>query len=92
MASLFNFRCTTQTARFGAVVININSESRPSQLQVVCVSGTIDIEGESGSILGIPVSAITLLAGQSMNFNEDSYARVTITIAAGSVYQLISNQ
>ena len=91
MASLFNFRCTTQTAE-DAVVININSESRPSQLQVVCVSGAIDITGASGSILGIEVSAITLLAGQSMNFNEDSYARVTITIARGSVYQLISNQ
>jgi hypothetical protein len=91
MASQFNFRCTQQTAP-STVVLNITPASNPTQLQVGCVSGTITIEGETGEILGIPVSPITLLDGQGMNFNEASYKSITITIVSGTIYTLISNQ
>ena len=91
MASQFNFRCRQATA-VAEVVININKESKPTQLQVGCVSGTIRIEGEGGEILGLPVSPIVLTDGQALNFNEASYNQITITIEAGTEYTLISNQ
>jgi hypothetical protein len=92
MASVFNFKCTEQTAGGGGEIIQITPESFPTQLQVVCVTGSIQIEGEAGNILGIPVSPITITDGQAMNFNEVSYKNITITIAGGTVYRLIANQ
>lgn len=94
MATQFNFKCTQQTnAGLNPIVINIVPESKPTQLQVVCVSGApILIEGEAGDILGIPVAAIPIAAGEAFNFNRVSYVQVTITIPVGTEYRLISNQ
>jgi hypothetical protein len=92
MASQFNFRCTQQTQAGSNLVINIDEESKPTQLQVGCVSGEIRIEGESGDILGVPVAPIILTDGQAMNFNEASYKEITITIIDGTEYTLIANQ
>jgi len=92
MASQFNFKCTQQTQVGSDLVININEESKPTQLQVGCISGTIRVEGEAGDILGVPVAPITLTDGQAMNFNEASYISITITIVDGTEYTLIANQ
>ena len=92
MATQFNFRCTEQTALV-ETVLDVTPESKPTQLEVVCVAGAdIQIEGESGEILGIPTSPISLSAGQGFDFNEVSYNFIRITIPAGTTYRLISNQ
>jgi len=92
MASQFNFRCAQDTVAGVDLVLTIDETSRPSQLQVVCVSGTIEVEGETGTILGQPVSKITYLTGQAINLNEISYKNITITIKVGTEYQLIANE
>jgi hypothetical protein len=92
MATQFNFRCTEQTAG-ELTILKVTPESRPTQLEVVCVSGDdIQIEGEEGEILGIETSPISLSAGQGFDFNEASYNLITIIIPAGTTYRLISNQ
>ena len=92
MANHFHFKCTTQTQSGSDLVIPIDIHSKPTQLQVICVTGTINIEGEAGEILGIPVAPIVLTDGMIWNFNEISYVEATITIIDGTTYQLASNE
>ena len=89
------FKCTEGTA--GAdIVININSTvSCPRQMQFVCVSGTIEVEGESGDLFGLatlPASPVIITAGNSMNFNEGDYNLLKITIKSGAEYKILTNQ
>ena len=56
MASVFNFKCTEQTQNGSDLVLNITKASQPTQLQVVCKSGEIIVEGELGTILGVPTA------------------------------------
>lgn len=92
MASVFNFKCTEQTQNGSDLVLNITKASQPTQLQVVCKSGEIIVEGELGTILGVPTAPVSYTDGQAFNLNEMSYKNVTITIKDGTNYQLFSNQ
>jgi hypothetical protein len=92
MANHFHFFCTTQTQAGSDLVLDININSKPTQLQVICVTGTILIEGESGEILGVPTAPIVLTDGMIWNFNEISYVEAKITILDGTTYQLASNE
>lgn len=90
-----NFKCAQGTA--GAdIVINIDgSISCPRQMQFVCVSGTIEVEGEGGNLFGLatlPASPVIITAGNSMNFNEGNYSLLKITIKSGAEYQILTNQ
>ena len=91
MATIFQFKCTEFTA-VGNEVFVMNKDSEANDLQVVCVSGSITIEGKQGTtILGKAVSPIGLTEGQAFNFNEVQYEDVKITVADGSVCRFVAN-
>jgi hypothetical protein len=91
MASVFQFKCCEFTA-VGNEVFTMDKNSEANDLQVVCVSGLITIEGKQGTnILGKPVSPISVLPGQAFNFNQIQYEEVKITVTDGSVAQFLAN-
>lgn len=95
MSNIANFKCRQATAGAEIVIIIDGTVSCPRQMQFNCISGTISAEGESGDLFGVAgltPTAIVANAGQSINFNEGQYNYVKITIAIGTVYQIILNQ
>ena len=95
MSNIANFKCSEGTA-VADIEININDTVNcPRQMQFVCLSGTIEIEGEVGDLFGLatlPPTLITLTDGLAFTFNEPSYKELKITIKAGTNYQIILNQ
>ena len=90
MATIFKFKCTEFTA-VGTEVFVYDQNSQINELQVVCVDGTITIEGSSGEIMGKAVSPITLSSGQGFNFNEIHYERVVISVSDATICRFIVN-
>lgn len=91
MSTISQFLCT-QFVASGDEVFTIDQNTQANQIQVVCVSGSIQIEGkQSTNLLGKPVSPITLLQGQSFYFNERAYQNAKITVTNGSEAQFIAN-
>jgi hypothetical protein len=91
MATVFQFKCTEFEA-VGDEVFVMDENSEANDLQVICVSGSITIEGKQGTtILGKAVSPIELLPGQAFNFNEVQYQFVRITVTDGSTCRFVAN-
>jgi hypothetical protein len=95
MSNIANFKCNEGTA-VADVVINITpTVNCPRQMQFVCITGTIELEGEAGNLFGLPTlppTPIRLTDGLAFTFNEPSYKELKITIKAGTVYQIILNE
>jgi hypothetical protein len=90
MATIFKFKCAEFTA-VGTEVFVYDKDSQINELQVVCVSGTITIEGTAGEIMGKPTSPIALSSGQAFNFNEIQYEFVQISVSPGTICRFIVN-
>jgi hypothetical protein len=93
MANVLKFKCTEFTAS-GNEVFNVDASSEVNEFQVICVSGTIFIEGETGpnvNIFGKAVSPIALESGQGFNFNRIQYSKITITVTNGTICRFVAN-
>jgi len=91
MSTINVFKCTQFIAN-GDEVFTIDPETQANQIQIVCVSGTIQIEGKQGTtLLGKPVAPVVLQQGQFFYFNERSYQFAQITVTNGSEAQFIAN-
>lgn len=88
-----------KTASFTAIVdtvIALDEKSAPNEINIMVLSGTVEIEGDNlpplnvfGALIG--ESAIIVSAGQSYSLNEQQYKAVTVTILKGSEVQLSAN-
>jgi hypothetical protein len=93
MATVFKLKLRQATVAGVPLVINLDDVSLPNELQLNCVSGDpIQIEGNTGTILGLPVTPMLLYPTQSFNFNEQQYENVVMTIPVGTTYELIANE
>ena len=93
MATVWKLKVRQAIVAGVPLVINLTNTTLPSELQLNCVSGDpIEIEGSTGTILGLPVTALLLYPAQAFNFNEQTYENVVITIPVGTTYELIANE
>ena len=93
MATEFKLKVREATVAVDPLVINLNNQTLPNELQIVCVSGDpIVITGTAGFILGLPTTPVELDPSQAFNFNEQQYENVVITVPVGTKYRLVANE